>query len=223
MFDTIIKAYNEAVFDTDKEAAFAIIDAALANGLTPEIIVFQVVIPAIEMMMQDIKKDPDSNLAQHFMTAKIASEVTEKMFALFEKTPNFIGRVIIGTTAGDLHSLGKRIVSGCLKAMMVDVIDIGTNVLPEEFVTAAIQHDAQVIAISAMMIHTATDEHGCLGVRTLLREQQLEDKIKIVVGGAPYRFDSGLYKFVGADAWAEDGVSASKVIVNLIHEIKKLT
>ena len=220
MFDSIIQAYNEAVFDTDKEAAFAVIDNALTKGISAEDIVFKVVIPAIEMMMEDINKDPDSNLAQHFMTAKIASEVTERMLAEFQTPPHFVGRVVIGTTAGDLHSLGKRIVSGCLKAMMVEVIDIGTNVMPEQFVNAALEHDAQVIAISAMMVHTAMDENGCLGVRALLHQQQLEQRIKIVVGGAPYRFDTELYQFVGADAWAADAVTASKVIVDLIHQVQ---
>jgi trimethylamine corrinoid protein len=53
-----------------------------------------------------------------------------------------------------------------------------------------------------------------------LHERGLEDKIKIIVGGAPYRFDDNLYKNVGADAWASDGVSAAKVIVDLIKEVK---
>jgi len=69
-------------------------------------------------------------------------------------------------------------------------------------------------------VHTATGEHGARGVRKLLHERGLEDRIRIVVGGAPYRFDSELFKNVGADAWASDGVSAGKVIVDLIKEVK---
>ncbi len=221
MLNQIIKAYNEAVFETDKEGAFEVVDAALAEGVTAEEIVFKVVIPAVEEMMSNITKDPDANLAQHFMTAQIAAEVTEKMLQRFENPPETVGRVVIGTAHGDLHSLGKRIVMGCLKALMVDVIDLGVNVPPEKFVAAAVAENAQVIAVSAMMVHTAMGPNGAMKVRELLKAQGLEDQIRLVVGGAPYRFDNALYKTVGADAWAPDGVNAGRVIVELIKELQQ--
>lgn len=220
MLDSIIKAYNEAVFETDKLAAFDVVNAALATGITPEDIVFKVVIPAIEEMMSLITKDPDANLAQHFMTAQIAAEVTEQMLKKFQHPPEIIGRVVIGTSYGDLHSLGKRIVMGCLKALMVDVIDLGVNVPAERFVDEAIAHEAQIIAISSMMVHTALSENACLKVRQILQERNLERRFKIVVGGAPYRFDTELYKSVGADGWATDGITAGKLIVDFIREVK---
>jgi methanogenic corrinoid protein MtbC1 len=154
------------------------------------------------------------------MTAQIASEVTERMLTKFAYPPEIVGRVVIGTAAGDLHSLGKRIVMGCLKALMVEVVDLGVNVPAEKFVEEALARDAQVIAISAMMVHTATGEHGARQVRRILQERGLEDRFKIVVGGAPYRFDNELYKIVGADGWASDGVAAGKVIVDLIQAQK---
>lgn len=220
MLARIIKAYNEAVFETDKEAAFDVVKAALADGLSAEDIVFKIVIPAVEEMMSNITRDPDANLAQHFMTAQIAAEVTEKMLEKFAHPPEVIGRVVIGTAAGDLHSLGKRIVMGCLKALMVDVIDLGVNVPAEKFVEAALAHDAQVIAISAMMVHTATGENGARRVRQILQERGLESRFRIAVGGAPYRFDNELYKAVGADGWAPDGVNAGRTIIDLIREVK---
>ncbi|WP_256360783.1 cobalamin B12-binding domain-containing protein [Methylomonas koyamae] len=127
------------------------------------------------------------------MTAQIAADVTEKMLEKFSKPPEMIGRVVIGAAYGDLHSLGKRIVSGCLKSLMVDVVDLGSNVSAERFVDAAVAEQAQVIAISAMMVHTAIGENGSLKVRALLKERGLEDRIKLAVGGAPYRFDTELY------------------------------
>jgi trimethylamine corrinoid protein len=217
MLEHIIKEYNEAVFETDKDMAFEVVNKALAAGLSAEDVVFKVVIPAVEEMMANITRDPDVNLAQHFMTAQIAAEVTERMLAKFAHPPEIIGRVVIGTAAGDLHSLGKRIVMGCLKALMVEVDDLGVNVAPEKFVDAAVVGNAQVIAVSAMMVHTATGENGARKVRALLKERGLEDKIKIVVGGAPYRFDNELYKTVGADGWAADGIAAGKMIVDLIR------
>jgi methylmalonyl-CoA mutase cobalamin-binding domain/chain len=220
MLDRTVKAYNEAVFETDKEAAFEVVNKALAGGMTAEDVIFKVVIPAVEEMMSNITRDPDANLAQHFMTAQIAAEVTEKMLEKFAHPPEIVGRVVIGTAHGDLHSLGKRIVMGCLKALMVDVTDLGVNVAPERFVDAALSEEAQVIAISAMMVHTATGENGARKVREILKDRGLEDRLRLVVGGAPYRFDNELYKTVGADAWAPDGINAGRVIVDLIKAVK---
>lgn len=221
MLDSIIKAYNEAVFETDKEAAFAVVDDARAQGLSAEDVVFQVVIPAVEQMMSEITRDPDANLAQHFMTAQIAAEVTERMLLQFAHPPEILGRVVIGTAAGDLHSLGKRIVMGCLKAMMVEVVDLGVNVPAEKFVDEAVARDAQVIAVSAMMVHTATGEQGARRVRQLLDARGLSGRMKLVVGGAPYRFDDTLYQRVGADGWAADGIAAGRMIIDLIRSVRE--
>ena len=220
MLDEIIKTYNEAVLDTDRGKALEIVQQAILTGVSPEDIVFKVVIPGLDLMVKAINEGYDVNLAQHFMTSQIAADVTEKMLALFKTPPESKGRVIIGTAAGDLHTLGKRIVIGCLKAQMIEVIDLGVNVSAEKFVNEAIAHQAQVIGVSAMMVHTARGENGALKVRKLLDERGLNQQIKLVVGGAPFRFNTQLYQLVGADAYAEDGVSALKVILDCIAEVK---
>ena len=220
MLEAFVTAYHEAVFDTDRDQALRVVDAAIADGASPEDIVFDLVIPAMDRMIKSISEDLDANLAQHFMTAQIASEVTDLMLPRFRAAPRAVGRVVIGTARGDMHSLGKRIVMGCLKAQMVETIDLGVNVPPERFVDEAVARDAHVIGISAMMSHTARGNDGCLAVRRLLVERGLEQRFRVIVGGAPYRFDPGLYRTVKADAFAEDGVTAGKVILNLIKEVK---
>lgn len=217
MLDDVVKAYNAAVLDTDRTAALQVVNDALARGVSPEDILFQVVIPALDLMAKALEQGFDTNLAQHFMTSQIAVDVTDKMLALLKTPPKTIGSVVIGTAAGDLHTLGKRIVVSCLKAQMVEVTDLGVNVPAEKFVEAAIAHNATVIGVSAMMVHTARGENGAIKIRRLLKERSLEDRIKLVVGGAPYRYDPELYKIVEADAWAENGVSAAKVIIGLIQ------
>lgn len=218
--DEIRNAYKDAVFDTDRDEAVAVVREAIAQGVTPEEVVFRIVTPAIEEMVRSISEDCDTSLAQHFMAAEIAAEVVAEMIPQFAIRPSISGRVVIGTAEGDLHSLGKRIVSGCLKTLMIEVFDLGVNVPPEQFVEAALAHDAGVIGISAMMAHTARGENGCRKVRELLREGGLEERIKIIVGGAPYRFDEQLYRAVGADAWASDGISAGNAILQLLKERK---
>jgi methanogenic corrinoid protein MtbC1 len=218
--EQIITEYNEAVFDTDREQALRVVRKAEASGISPEDIVLRVVLPAMDLMVKSISENYDANLAQHFMTAQIANAVTTEMIGRFKTAPEVKGRVVIGNAQGDLHALGKRIVIGCLKARMVDVKDLGVNVGPEKFVDDAEAFGAQVIGISAMMVHTARGENGCVRVREILRERGLEGKIKIAVGGAAFRFDHDLYKTVQADAWAEDAITAGKVIEGLIREVR---
>jgi trimethylamine corrinoid protein len=195
-----------------------VIHGALDHGHTPEEVVFKIIVPAIEAMVKAISQNFDTSLAQHFISAKIATEVTEDMFSRLPTPPESIGTLVVGTAFGDLHSLGKRIVTGFLKPLCIKVVDIGVNVPGEKFVDEAVANNAKVIGISSMMLHTARGENGCVKVRKILKERGLERKIKIIVGGAPYRYDPALYLAVGADGWADDGVTASKEIIRLIGE-----
>jgi trimethylamine corrinoid protein len=221
MINQSIKLFNEAILDTDREMALKVIHDAIERGVTPEQVVFDIVIPSIETMINSLGEGKEISLAQHFITSQIAAEVTEAMIPKFKKSKEVIGHVVIGTSQGDFHGLGKRIVMGCLKALTIDVTDLGLNVSPERFVEKAVELNAEIIGISSMMVHTARGENACLKVRQILREKNLEDTIKIVVGGAPYRYDTGLYKMVKADAWADNGITAGKVITNLIKEVQK--
>jgi len=218
MLDAAIAAYNEAIIDTDRDRALQVVLEARAAGASPQDIIFKLIVPAIEQMIETVSEDPDANLAQHFLTASIGADITEKMLKELETSPAPVGCVVIGTAPGDFHSLGKRIVGGCLKALMYEVIDLGNSVSAQRFVDEAVAHGAQVIAVSAMMMHTARGDDGCLGVRRLLRERNLEGRIKLAAGGAPFRFDPNLYKAVGADGWAPDGVTAGKMVGELIRE-----
>lgn len=219
MLDRLIDSYTEAIYDTDRERAMAVVDEALAAGATPEMVIFELVLPSMNRMIRSISEDFDANLAQHFMTAQIGSEVTERMLARIDTPPQPAGRIVIGTAEGDIHSLGKRIVIGCLKTLMIEATDLGVNVAPEAFVDTAVAQGASVIGVSAMMVHTATGAGGPSAVRRILAERRLEDRIKLIVGGAPFRFDPHLYRTVGADAYADDGVAAGDAIRRLLREV----
>lgn len=213
--------YNEAVFDTNKIRVNEIIKLALNDGYAPEDVIFKIIIPSLDSMMFRLADKEEVNLSQHFFASQIASEITEDLLEKFANPPEKQSIIIIGTSPGDFHGLGKRIVTGCLKAHMMEVVDLGLNIAAEKFVDAALFHKSNVIAISSMMYHTATGENGCLKVRKILKEKKLEEKIKIIVGGAPYRFDPKLYQIVQADDWAENGNMAGQVISKLIKNAEK--
>lgn len=216
-----LDSYLTALFDTDKAAALRIVQAALDGGLTPEQVIFEVVIPGMERMIGGmISSDNMVTLSQHFLASQIAEEVTDRLIPLFASAPEIMGQVVIGTSHGDFHGLGKKIVIGCLKARMFAVTDLGINVAPERFVDQALETGAEVIAISSMMIHTATGERGPKRVRQLLQERGLEDRLRILVGGAPYRFHENLYREVGADAWGDTAAQAPGIVARLVREVR---
>lgn len=214
-------AYMKALFDTDKPAALRIVQCALDSGMSPEKVVFDVIIPGMERMIGGMISDNMVTLSQHFLAAQIAEEVVDRLLPMFAAVPEIRGHVVIGTSHGDFHGLGKKIVIGCLRARMFEVTDLGINVAPERFVDEAVAAGAEVIAISSMMVHTATGERGSKRVRQLLRERGLEGRFRIIVGGAPYRFHDNMFLEVGADAWADSAAEAPAVVARLVQEVRR--
>jgi len=192
--------FRQALADTDAAEAMRIAQTAVASGRTAEDTLFGLVLPAVDGSIRALSEDCEISLAQHFMTSQIASQVADWLIPRFTSKEGPAGRLVIGTAAGDFHGLGKTIVSGCLRAHRFVVQDLGLNVPPERFVSEALAHQASVIAISSMMVHTALGASGCRKVRTLLQAQGLEGQIKIIVGGAPYRHDPELFRAVNADS-----------------------
>lgn len=216
----ILDSYLTALFDTDKTAALRVVREALDGGLTPEQVIFEVIIPGMERMIGGMISDNLVTLSQHFLASQIAEEVTDRLIPLFATVPEVQGHVVIGTSHGDFHGLGKKIVIGCLKARMFQVTDLGINVAPEMFVDQALEVGAEVIGISSMMVHTATGERGPKRVRQLLRERGVEDRLRIIVGGAPYRFHQNLYLEVGADAWGDTAAEVPAIVARLVREVR---
>jgi len=215
----VLEDYLQALFDTDKAQALALVQYALDSGMTPEQVVFRLVVPGMEQMIGGMISDNLVTLSQHFLSSQIAEEVVDRLLPLFSAVPEVQGRVVIGTSHSDFHGLGKKIVTGCLRARMFQVTDLGINVAPERFVEEPVAAGAEVIGISSMMVHTATGDRGAKQVRRLLQEQGLEGKIRIIVGGAPYRFHDNLYREVGADAWADTAAEAPAVVARLVQEV----
>ncbi len=218
--EQIITDYYNALFDTDRNRALTIINRALEAGIAPEKIIFEVVVPTMELMIGGMTTNKLITLSQHFLASQIAEEVTDMLIPRFATAPEIQGHVVIGASHGDFHGLGKKIVAGCLRAKMFKVTDLGINVAPERFVDTAMTLDAEVIGISSMMVHTAIGAHGPKRVRAILQERGLEQRIKLIVGGAPYRFNENLYREVGADAWADSAAEAPAVIATLLREMR---
>lgn len=121
-----------------------------------------------------------------------------------------IGKVVMGTVKGDIHDLGKNLVIIMLQGAGFEVIDLGKDVAPDEFLAKAIEHEASIIGLSALLTTTMPTMKE---VVELIKTQGYDGRIKTVVGGAPVTEQSALA--MGADAYAYDAANAVQVIKNL--------
>jgi 5-methyltetrahydrofolate--homocysteine methyltransferase len=122
------------------------------------------------------------------------------------------GKVVIGTVEGDLHDIGKNLVAIMLEGAGFEVIDLGTDVRPEEFADAIKEHQAQLVGMSALL--TTTMENMILTIQ-VLQEKGIRKNVGIMVGGAPVT--DTFAQEIGADAFAPDAsraVSVAKALVD---------
>jgi trimethylamine corrinoid protein len=215
----MLEAYKTALYQTDREGVIAVLDRALADGMSAIAIVSRMIGPVLEQLADDVVAD-NAALSQHFVAARISEAAAEHVLSRDPREAPHAGTIVIGTSQGDFHGLGRKIIAGVLRSHMYTVIDLGLNVAPRRFVDTAVEHGAAIIGISSMMVHTAIGESGAIRVRQLLREQGREDRIKIIVGGAPYRYDPRLYERAQANAWAPDGTAAVATIATLMEAVQ---
>jgi corrinoid protein of di/trimethylamine methyltransferase len=117
---------------------------------------------------------------------------------------------IVGTVKGDIHDIGKSIVGALVEAAGLNVIDLGTNVETERFVSTAREQGNCVIGLSALLTTTMVEMKSVLDELT---KAGLRDQVRVAVGGAPVT--QAFAEEIGADGYAEDGMSAMKLIQDL--------
>lgn len=116
------------------------------------------------------------------------------------------GKVIIGTVAGDLHDIGKNLVSMMLESAGFEVIDLGVDVPKEKFVEAyEANPDTKIICCSALLTTTMPALKDAVA---LINEASFRPNVKVMVGGAP--ITQAFADEIGADAYTEDAASCAK-------------
>ncbi len=124
---------------------------------------------------------------------------------------NPAGKIVIGTARGDLHDIGKNLVSMMLKGGGFSVIDLGIDVAPRRFIDEAIKSDAEVIAMSSLI---TTSMPSMKATIDLLKSENLNAKIKAIIGGAPVTQEYA--DEIGADGYADNASSAVDKVKELL-------
>lgn len=124
------------------------------------------------------------------------------------------GKVILGTVKGDLHDIGKNLVRMMMEGKGLEVIDLGVDVPAERFVEAAIEHNADIVACSALLTTTMIEMENIV---KKIKESPLAGKVKIMIGGAPVT--DNFRASIGADIYTPDAATAAEAALNVCLEI----
>ena len=118
------------------------------------------------------------------------------------------GKAVIGTVKGDLHDIGKNLVKMMMEGKGLEVIDLGVDVTPEQFIAAFKENDANIIACSALLTTTMNEIKNVVDACVA---EGIRDKVTIMVGGAPVT--QSFCESVGADLYTADAASAADAAV----------
>lgn len=201
----------DAVLNGDREAAVDTIHQTLEDGADPQELIDRGMIPAMDEVGRRFEDGeyfvPELLLAARAM--KAAFELLRPL--LLEGGAEPEGRVVIGTVKGDLHDIGKDIVAALLEGAGFEVVDLGTDVAPGQFVDAAREAGVDIVGLSALLTVTMLAMKSTVEA---FEKAGLRDQVKVMIGGAP--ITEAFAQDIRADAYADNAVAAVRVAKQLI-------
>jgi corrinoid protein of di/trimethylamine methyltransferase len=209
--DEIMKGLIDAVAEGDDQLVVELTNKAVDSGMEPLQVINEGLTAGINLVGRRFEAGeyflPDLLLGAKAMEAGI--NILEPLMA--ETGREFLGRVIMGTVQGDLHSIGKNIVIIMLKAAGFEVFDLGVDVPTSKFIEEIKRLKPNIIGISALLTSTVGRQEEII---EYLREEGMRDQVKVMIGGAP--ISQSWADKIGADGYAEDAINAVNVAKNLI-------
>jgi len=202
---------SKAVVDGDYNKTHQLTASALDSGAKPQDIIDQGLQPAMGVVGKKFSSGeyflPDILIAARAMTN--AMDVLKPL--LTQTSAATLGKVVLGTVKGDVHDIGKNLVSMLLKGAGFEIIDLGVDMPDERFVEAAREIKPDILGLSALLTTTMPS----LGtVIKKLEAAGLRSDVKVIVGGASVTQEYA--NLVGADAYAHDAGVALEICKKLI-------
>ena len=184
----------------------------LDAGHSPQSIVEQGLVPGMAIVGEQFKRNeifvPEMLIAARAM--KEALKLLEPLLVKAGIKPKYT--VIIGTVQGDLHDIGKNLISMMWRGANFAVVDLGTNVSAERYLAAAREHNANLVGLSALLTTTMPAMKETVRV---LKAAALPN-LKVMIGGAPITREFA--DDIGADGYAADAGTAVEVARRLMGE-----
>jgi 5-methyltetrahydrofolate--homocysteine methyltransferase len=201
--EELVSKLKEAVISGEDTDARALVEEGLDGGMSPRDILERAMMPAMEDIGVRFSKGeafiPELIVAAYAMEAGM-EVLKPRMSGAGEGG----GKVVLGTVAGDIHSIGKNLVRMCLEGAGFDVIDIGENKTTEQFVQAYKEHNPRILGLSALLSSTMLHMHD-----VILAVRAVDSDARIMVGGAPLTRDFA--DSIGATAYAQNAFEAAVI------------
>lgn len=208
---TELNAIFDAILDGDAAAVETLTQQALDAGQSAESILREALIPAMNEVGELYEEGeyfvPEMLVAARAMKAGLA--VIKPL--LVEGDAESMGKVAIGTVKGDMHDVGKNLVSMMLEGAGFEIIDLGIDVGSQAFVDAVHEHGADIVAMSALLTTTMTNMRATVEA---LEAAGLREQVKVIIGGAPVSDEYA--RQIGADGYAADAGQAVKLAKSLV-------
>ena len=203
--DGILIEVYESILNGEKSATVEAVQAALDSGIPVETILNDACIAALDEV-GSLFEAGDLFIPEMLIAAQAMKAATELLKPLLVSTDvEKIGKVVIGTVAGDLHDIGKNLVGIMMDGAGFEVIDLGIDVSAEAFVEAVRVHQPAILGMSALLTTTTRSIPKTIDA---LEEAGLREQLKIMIGGAPITDEFA--EKVGADGFALDAGSAAR-------------
>ena len=215
--DEIIKALFDETMIGNAPAVLELTNQALADGMGPDTILFEALIPSLEEVGARFERG-DYFVPEMLIAGKAMSGALNVLRPLLAETgAETVGTFLMGTVKGDVHDIGKNLVNIMLEGAGFKVIDIGVQVAPEKFIAAINEHQPDILGMSAFL--TTTMPMFKVNIHEITKAG-LRDKVIIMVGGAPVTQEYA--DAVGADGFAADASTAVRVAKDLIQKKRAL-
>jgi 5-methyltetrahydrofolate--homocysteine methyltransferase len=199
----ILEQMQKDLYEGNFDEVESATKAALESGMTAQEILNNGLVAGMNVVGRDFKSG-DLFIPEVLMCAKAMHAGLEVLRPLLaEAGAKSQGKVILGTVEGDLHDIGKNLVSMMLQGAGFEIVDLGTDVKPKQFVTAVRDEGADLVGMSAMLTTTMPAMKSTIAA---LEEAGIRDKVKVIVGGAPVT--SKFAEDIGADSYAPDAGAA---------------
>jgi trimethylamine corrinoid protein len=215
MSERILKELREAVLYFDDDEARRLAEEAVAAGMDPVMVLEEGLAKALREVGDSFGRGEAfvTELIAAAQTMEAGAGVLNEEIARLGASRKAVGRFMIGTVEGDIHSIGKNIVKTMLTAAGFEVIDLGVDIKAETFVEKAREHEPDIIGLSALMTTTMVMQRDVIKA---LMDAELKKRAKVIVGGAPVT--QAWVDEIGADACGLDAGSAVQVALELMKE-----
>jgi 5-methyltetrahydrofolate--homocysteine methyltransferase len=209
----LLEQLSTAILEGDAETTTKLVQQGLDDGIAPKEILDDGMIVGMNEVGARFKRG-DMFVPEVLMSADAMSEGLILLRPeLTKANVKLIGTILLGTVKGDLHDIGKNLVGMMCEGSGFEVVNLGFNVPPEEFVAGIKEHKPNIVGMSALLTTTMRAMGQTIKA---IEEAGLRDEVKIIVGGAPV--DQEFADRIGADGYGSNAVAGSDLAKRLVAD-----